>query len=341
MTRETSAPATGESTTQDTWDAVIVGGGAAGLSGALTLARARRRVLVIDAGRPRNAPPPTCTATCPATARPRGPARRGPRRGHRVRRQDHPRHRRVRRGAAGGGFRAAARGRHVRPGSPPARDDGSGRRAARRPGRRRAVGKDVLHCPYCHGWEMRDQAVGILATSPVSFHQAQMWRQWSEDVTLFLHATDEVDESARAGLDARGIRVVEGRVDGLVVGDGALSGVRLASGEVVPCSALVVAPRFTARSAVLESLGIETTQLMFEECPSAPPCRRPRGATSLPGVWVAGNVTDGTAQVVAAAAAGVQAAASINADLIAEEVRLAVARRASRQASRQAPRRKD
>ena len=336
MTPEHTTPPTGESThldeAQKTYDVVVVGGGAAGLSGALTLARARRSVLVIDAGRPRNAP------------------------------AEHMHGYLSRDGEDPAAFLAAGRGEVTAYGGRVARGtvesavplpgggfevrlaDGSSVRARQLlvttglvdelpavPGVAERWGKDVLHCPYCHGWEVRDQPVGILATSPTSLHQAQMWRQWSDDVTLFLHGAPEPDASTRAALDARGITVVDGTVDALVVEDGALSGVRLATGEVVRCSALVVAPRVTARSAVLESLGIETVEQVVDGTvvgtyvPSDP-----MGATALPGVRVAGDLTNIMPQVVAAAAGGVLAAAGINGDLIAEDVRRAVARRALR-----------
>ena len=110
-----------------------------------------------------------------------------------------------------------------------------------------------------------------------------------------------------------------------------LTGVRLASGRVVARDALVVSPTFTARSGVLESLGlpVEPVEAMGHTVGSAVPSG-PAGATAVPGVWVAGNVTDLMAQVITAAAAGLLAGAAINADLLFEEVRLAVeARRAT------------
>ncbi|QDW62851.1 NAD(P)/FAD-dependent oxidoreductase [Oerskovia sp. KBS0722] len=330
MTRTSPTPATGENTHIDTLrkhDVIVVGGGAAGLSGALTLARARRDVLVIDAGRPRNAPAAHMhgylsrdgedPAALLATGRDEVTAYGG----------------RITQGEVESAARLPDGGFEVR------LSDGRDLRARQLlvttglvdelpavPGVAERWGKDVLHCPYCHGWEVRDQAVGILATSPMALHQAQMWRQWTDDVTLFLHEEPAPDAPTRAALDARGVRVVDGPVEALDVPGDSLGGVRLASGEVVPCDALVVAPRFTARSAVLESLGIETAEQVVDGTvvgtyvPSDP-----MGATSLPGVRVAGNVTNIMAQVVAAAAAGVQAAAATNADLIADDVRRAVA----------------
>ncbi|OMQ12107.1 hypothetical protein A7K94_0221670, partial [Modestobacter sp. VKM Ac-2676] len=173
---------------------------------------------------------------------------------------------------------------------------------------------------------MRDQAIGILATSPMSVHQALMWRQWSDDVTLFLHAQAEPTDEEWEQLAARGVSVVVGEVAAVESDGNRLTGVRLTSGQVVPRDALVVAPRFTARSAVLESLGlpVEPVEAMGHVLGSAVPAT-PVGSTDVPGVWVAGNVTDLMAQVIGAAAAGLKAGAGLNGDLIAEETRLAVA----------------
>jgi thioredoxin reductase len=194
------------------------------------------------------------------------------------------------------------------------------------PGVRELWGHDVLHCPYCHGWEVRDQAVGIVATGPLGVYGALLWRQWTADVTLFQHVGPAPTGDEREQLAARGIRLVEGQVAALEIAEGRLSGVRLVSGEVVPRKAVVVAPRFTARADLLADLGLETVELeahgavMGSYVPSDP-----MGATAVPGVWVAGNVANLQAQVIAAAAGGLNAAGAINADLIAEDTRLAVA----------------
>jgi SAM-dependent methyltransferase len=114
-------------------------------------------------------------------------------------------------------------------------------------------------------------------------------------------------------------------VAALETGHGRLTGVRLGSGEVVPRETVVVAPRFTANSAVLRSLGLEPVQMeMFGSVVGSYVPSEPMGATSVPGVWVAGNVANLQAQVIASAAAGLSAGAHLNADLIAEDTRLAV-----------------
>jgi thioredoxin reductase len=187
-------------------------------------------------------------------------------------------------------------------------------------------GRDVLHCPYCHGWEVRDRAIGILATGPTAVHQALLFRQLSDDVTFFRHTGPELPDEDAAQLAALGVRMVDGEVAGLEVSEDRLTGVRLVSGEVVPRAAVVVAPRFTARADVLASLGLEATeQEMRGHVVGTAIAADPTGATAVPGVWVAGNVADMSAQVVVSAAAGMRAGAMINADLVMEDARLAVA----------------
>jgi thioredoxin reductase/SAM-dependent methyltransferase len=193
------------------------------------------------------------------------------------------------------------------------------------PGVAERWGRDVLHCPYCHGHEVRDRPIGILATNAFGVHQALMWRAWSADVTLFLHTAAAPTAEEAEQLAARGVAVVEGPVAALEITGDALTGVRLADGTVVPRAAVVVSPRFTARSDVLSALGLaaveqEMAGVVFGSAVPADPA----GATAVPGVWVAGNVTDLRAQVISAAAGGLNAAAALNADLIAEDTRRAV-----------------
>ena len=192
-------------------------------------------------------------------------------------------------------------------------------------------GRDVLHCPYCHGWEVRDQQIGILGTGPMAVHGALLFRQLTEDLTLFLHTAPELTEEEAEQLAARSITVVEGEVASLEVHEDRLTGVRMSSGELVLCQALVVAPRFAARAGILAGLGLEMTAHpsgMGEHIEADA-----TGLTAVPGVWVAGNVTDPTAQILGSANAGAMAGGAINADLIAEETREAVAARRDRMSS--------
>ncbi|MEU2763387.1 NAD(P)/FAD-dependent oxidoreductase [Streptomyces sp. NPDC007094] len=319
---------------QQRYDVVIVGGGAAGLSGALTLARARRSVLVIDAGEPRNAPASHIhnylgrESTPPAELLAIG---RGEAAGYGaeiVEGRVASAERLPGDGDGGQGFRVVT-------------EDGRSVEARRLlvttglvdelpsvPGLAERWGREVLHCPYCHGREVADRPIGVLATGPLAVHQALMWRQWSDDVTLFVHTGPEPTEEEYEQLAARGVAVVDGEVAGLEIADDRFTGVRLASGRVVPREALVVQARFVARSAVLESLGLKPVpQEMGGVVIGSYIPADPTGATEVPGVWAAGNVTRLTEQVIGAAAAGLMAASAVNGDLIAEDTRLAVAAR--------------
>jgi len=195
------------------------------------------------------------------------------------------------------------------------------------PGLRERWGRDVLHCPYCHGWEVRDAQIGVLGTSAASVYQALLFRQWSARVTLFLHDGPEPSEEQWERLAARGIEVVQGEVTDVDITQDALTGVRLASGLRIPIKALVVAPRFVARGEVLSALGVAAVEHPMGVGTYVP--SDPGGVTEAPGVYVAGNVSDVMGGLPAAQAAGVTAAASINADLVNADADEAVARRRS------------
>jgi thioredoxin reductase len=196
------------------------------------------------------------------------------------------------------------------------------------PGLTERWGRDVLHCPYCHGYEVRDRPVGVLGSGPTAVHQALLFRQWTDDVTLFVHTAPALTDEQCEQLDARGITVVTGLVAGLEVADDRLVGLRLRSGGIVEREAVVVAPRFTARSDVLAGLGLEPTDMeMGGHVIGSYVATDATGATAVPGVYAAGNVTDLRAQVIGAAAGGLNAAAMLNADLVGEDTRLAVASR--------------
>lgn len=307
---------------ENSYDVVVAGGGAAGLNGALMLARSRRSVLVIDAGQPRNAPAEGVHGLLARDGMP--PAELVALGREEVRRY-------------GGQVVTGEITEAVRD------EDGftlglaDGRRVrARRllvttgltdelpdiPGLREHWGRDVVHCPYCHGWEVRDRAIGVLNTGPMSQHQVQLFRQLSDDIVFFTHEGPELtaDESER--LAARGIRVVRDKVTAVEHGAAGITGLRLADGTIVARDVIAVGSRMVARAGFLDALGLTAV-----EHPAGVGRHIPAdatGRTDVPGVWVAGNVTDLTAQVGAAAAAGAMAGAHINADLVEEEVRAAV-----------------
>ncbi|HET7720492.1 MAG TPA: NAD(P)/FAD-dependent oxidoreductase [Acidimicrobiales bacterium] len=306
--------------TNSDYDVVVVGGGPAGLSGALVLARARRSVLVIDAGEPRNAPAEGVHGFLTRDGMP--PAELAAIGRDEVRRYGGT----VMAGRATSAERAG-RGFTV------ALDDGTTVGARRLlvttglvdelpaiPGLRERWGHEVIHCPYCHGWEVRDKRVGVLATTWFAVQKALLVRQWVPDLTLLLHTEPEPDDGQMEQLAARDIRVVAGEV---VAFDGA--GAHLADGTMVPLQALFVAPRMVARSELLTTLGLVPTATPMGEFIAGDPT----GLSAVPGVWVAGNVADLMAQVLSSASAGAAAAAAINMDLITEDVDRAVAERTS------------
>lgn len=293
----------------DLYDVVIVGGGAAGLSAALVLTRSRRTVAVVRGGAPRNAPAEhmhgflTRDGMSPGELLDNGAAEVTGYGGEliddvvagteKAEGQD------VFTVRLASGQTLTARRLLVATGL---RDD-----LPELPGVRERWGVDVLHCPYCHGYEVRDQPLGLLGgTDPRVPHLALILPQWSADMTLFQH-TMELSDADRAQLAARNVRIVEGEVARLVI-DGTLRGVELADGRAVPCSALFVAPTFVPNADLLHALGCD-----FDD--KGWPVADPSGRTTVPGVWAAGNVSNPAAQVIGAAAAGYSAAVAVNVDL--------------------------
>jgi thioredoxin reductase len=299
------------------YDVAIIGGGAAGLSAALVLSRARRRVVVLDAGEPRNAPAAHMHGYLSRDGLP-------PRELIEIGRREVSDY--------GGDFVdgvAAELAPDGHNGFSVLLDEGQ-RISARRllvttglvdelpglPGLRDRWARDVLHCPYCHGHEVADRRLGVLGGTTGAVRYAQIVRQWTEDLTFFTPPGNLTD-TERAELAGRGITVAEGEVTQLVVEDDKLHGIELDDGCVVPCDALFVPPRFVPNNQLLVGLGctLDIDGWVVAD---------PTGRTSVPGVWAAGNVVDPRAQVITAAGAGSAAAIAINAELVDDDVRIAI-----------------
>jgi thioredoxin reductase len=295
-------------------DVLVVGGGAAGLSAALVLLRARRAVVLVDAGAPRNAPAAhlhgflSRDGTPPADLLAAGRAEVS--------------------GYGGRLIDDTVIG--IEPGFQVRLANASQLRARRIlvatglrdelpdiPGVRERWGRDLLHCPYCHGYEVRDQPLGVLGGSPEAVQQAQLVRQWSSDLTLFPH-TEALAPEQREHLTARGIRILEGTVARLVLDDDRLHGVELRGGPVIPRTAVFVRPRFVPNADLLTGLGCELDEHGWV-------VHDPVGRTSVAGVWVAGNAADARAHVIDAAGQGSATAIALNADLVDEDVDRALA----------------
>lgn len=315
----TSAHPAQEQPATTRYDVAIIGGGAAGLSAAIALGRSLRRVIVIDAGKQRNLP-------------------------------SHGAHNVLgREGIAPGDLVAAGRSEAASYGVTlvdgtvaAARRDAAGFRldlaggaavAARRlllatglidelpdiDGLAAGWGQTVLHCPYCHGWEVRGQRIGVIATGPMAEHQALLFGRLSDRVTVFDHG-GVIGADSRERLAAMRIAVEDGAVERVVV-DGARVRAVVIGGREYAVDAVVVGTRMHARGELFAHLGGELTEHPLGSFIETDPM----GRTVLDGVWAAGNVRDVSAMVGTAAGSGVFTGAALNADLVDEDVRAALA----------------
>lgn len=294
------------------YDVAVIGGGSAGLSAALILARARRSVVVIDGGRPRNAPAAAAHGLL-------GQEGVNPLQLLETGRKE-----------------AAFYGAHIRQtavadvsgsveeGFTLQLGDGSVVRAGQLllatgvrdelpsiRGLAERWGRDVVHCPYCHGWEIRDQRIGLLATGPMSAMQALVFHQWSERMWFFPNGMEFPDDQL-AKLTAVGITVVPGEVSGVDVANDRLTGVQMNDAARVDLDALAVPALTYARLDGLEALGVEVTENAMGTAVVADSA----GHTSVPGVWAAGNVVNAGMQVSEAAANGARVAMTINTEMV-------------------------
>lgn len=303
------------------YDVVIVGGGAAGLSASIALGRSLRRVLVVDAGEQRNLPSDAAHNVL-------GREGISPAELVRVGREE----------AASYGVRfadaAVVDAHRDADGFRASLDDGTTVRARRIvlatglvdvlpeiDGVRQAWGHGVLHCPYCHGYEVRGRDVGVIASvAPQAVHQALLFARLARSVTVFAHDV-EFDDDQRTDLNVMGISVVDGEVARVDV-DGRDVRAVLAGGTEYPVDAVVVGPAMVARTELYERLGgAVEDHPMGRMIP-----RGANGETGLPGVWVAGNAGDLSAMVASAAGDGVKLGAFLNADLVLEELSVARSR---------------
>ena len=300
----------------ETYDVVVVGGGAAGLSGAMALGRSRRRVLVVDAGEPRNAP------------------------------AEHAHNYLGREGVGPVELLEIGRGEVEQYGVEVVSDrvvdvtgsadsfevsTAGGRTVSARrvlvtggvvddlpgvPGLADRWGRDVLHCPYCHGWEVRDQAIAVLATSPMSAHHGLLFRQLSDDVVMVVHDGVEIPAEEVERLEAIGVRFEHGTPLEVVTDGDDLVGLRLADGSVLERQAIVAASQPHVRADFLRTLGIEPEPFeMAGTVFGSVLGVDTTGTTSVPGVYAAGNATDIAMTLMASAAHGVRVGAFVNAEL--------------------------
>jgi thioredoxin reductase len=176
------------------------------------------------------------------------------------------------------------------------------------PGLSEVWGGDAANCPFCHGYEARDQPIGVVGEPAFVAHLSGLLTQWSDDVVAFLpEGDDEV---------APGVAVERRRPTALVVEDGRLQGITVADGSVVARTALFVGAMAVPSSPLAEDLGCTLDELGF-------PVTDEFGLTSVPGLWAVGNAVTMGRGLVESAASGSMAARMVVFDLI--QARRAVA----------------
>ena len=302
------------------WECIVVGGGAAGLSAALVLGRARRRTLVIDMGEPSNQLARTVGGLL-------GHDQRPPAELYAAGRRELSAYPSVeyRKGCVVGG--AAIDSRLLLE-----LDDGQ-QVAARRvllasgmrycppqiPGLDELWGTSVFQCPFCHGWEMRDKRLATLAAGHEAVHSALMLRGWSNDVILLSDGVPDLDADERRWLAAADVLVDDRRIVELVGDDGQLTAIAFADGSRLERDGLLVEAPLRQRSPLAEQLGATCTQ-----GPLAPDALGVDSLhrTTVSAVFAAGDICTEQPHVAGAIAAGSQAAMILVQSLLADQFEL-------------------
>ncbi|MFG6401232.1 NAD(P)/FAD-dependent oxidoreductase [Microbacterium sp. P04] len=308
------------------WDVIIIGGGAAGLSAALILARARRRVLVLDAHEPRNRFAPHMHGVLSRDGySPLDLVADGYRE---VRAVDGviEKARVVETRATSDGFEvltdsgARATGRRLIVAT------GTRDQLPDIPGLAEQWGRGVVACPYCDGYEASGRTIGVLLGSPMGVHAAHMLRAYSSDITVFTGLSGAIGDDERRVLEERGMRIEDRAVTHVVSDAGTLTGLGLADGTTASVDVVFAQSTPVALDEPLRQLGVEQT-----ETPVGPwTAVDAFGRTSVEGVWAVGNAGSPNALVPIAMGSGATAALAINGELVAEEVAAATARVAER-----------
>jgi thioredoxin reductase/SAM-dependent methyltransferase len=303
-------------------DVAVIGGSAAGLAAALQLGRQRRSVIVVDSGEPRNAPaahmhsylghegrpPAELTSIGREEVRSYG-GEVVPGRATRVTRADDD-------------FRVELVGGHSIIARRVIAATGLVDELPNIDGLAEHWGRDVIHCPFCHGFEVRDRRIVQIVTHPMGLHTTGLFRQLSGELTVVIHGDVDVDDSELDALRAGGVEIVHRRVERIVTGvDGHIAAVELADQARIDADAVVVAPRFRVRAEPFATLGLDRvahpTGLGDFVATDA------TGETAVPGLYAAGNVTDPSQQVLQAAANGSRVGAMVSFSLADDDIRAA------------------
>ena len=311
MTRDTVPE-----TTEGLYDVAVVGAGPGGLSAALNLVRARRRTLVLDGNRPRNAATfhshgfITRDGVSPLELR--GLAREEL--------QEYPNYEYhqtmvVSVVQTDEGFLVATKGPGFTRSEYRARTiviaTGVTELMPALPTLRAFYGTSIHSCIECDGYEERDKPIAILGDTDDLADRAILASQWSSDVIVFAGATGGVTGDEEAELAERGIRVDRRRVVDVVGDRTGLTGIRLEDGDTVARTAAFVRPIYEPRLGYLESLGLERADDGYLAVDA-------EGRTSLSGVYAAGDsASPGPRQLIVAAGQGARVASALNRDLLA------------------------
>ncbi|SCB59044.1 Thioredoxin reductase [Rhizobium aethiopicum] len=294
------------------YEVIVIGGNFAGLSAAMQLTRARRRVLLVDAGKPRNrfslASHGFLGQDGQAPAAIMGEGKRQLSLYPNITLRD------------GKVIRAQKEGEEFT-----IAIEGGGEERADRlilatgvsdtlpdiPGLRERWGRSALHCPYCHGFEVSGGELGVLANHPHSAHSAMMIPDWGA-TTFFTQSLFEPDEEQLARLTARGVRIERSPVVELLGDSPKLQAVRLADGRTVPVDAIFVAPKTAMASPIAEQLGCA-----FDDGPFGPVIRTGENKeTSVKGVFAAGDAASSMHNATLASASGVLAGVHCHQSLV-------------------------
>lgn len=298
----------------ENWDCIVVGGGAAGLSAALVLGRARRRTLLVDAGQPSNAVAHGIGGLLGHDGRPPAELYQLGRTELAAYPTVEVRTGEVVDGAAtGDGFELILADGTIETTRRVLLAAGMDYRRPDLPGAAERWGRSVFHCPFCHGWEVRDRPLGVLDPGPTGPLRAQLLTMWSDDVTLYTRGA-ALDGDTAHRLHATGITVVDEQVAALEGEGDDLATVLLADGTRRPCGGLLLPVTLHQRSPLAERLGVEPL-------PAGPIAADaiavdPQFATSVPGVFAAGDASAAMPSVANAVASGSNAAAAVVHSLI-------------------------
>lgn len=299
---------------QEIYDCVIVGGGSAGLSAALLLGRSRRRVLVCDKGNPRNASARESHSFF---------TRDGisPHELLNIGRDQLKPYESVEFQAIGV--------KEIKPSNEKFEvvfEDGTMKKS------RKILlafgvidefpdienfgefwGKSVFHCPYCHGWEVRDEPLAVVGNGETGIEMAALLKNWSADLVLCTNGAAELTADQRKLLENQQILVREEKITRLEGNDGRLETIVFDTNEKIARRGILIRPQQTLRSNLAEKLGcelndfslIKTTNLFNE--------------TSVKGVYAAGDITSPMQAIAAAVFQGSAAASGLNHSLIVED----------------------